>query len=56
MSEEISTPLWQITREIKELRQDIAHELKSIKAILEDISSGIAAIDKAMPNPLDVPE
>jgi hypothetical protein len=45
-----------IASEIKETRQEIAHCLRNISSHLQDISSMVAEINKAMPNPLELPE
>ena len=45
--------LYQIAHEIREMGNKIVHEMKNIKAHLEDISAGIAEINKNTPNILD---
>lgn len=45
--------LYAIARNITEAHESIAHELKSIKAYLEDISAAVSAISNALSTPDD---
>lgn len=61
--EYISDAMYQVARQIEKMHNDISVDLRHVAAQIEDIvnalegiARAVSEINKAMPNPLDVPE